>query len=51
MISWIRRKLGLCVHEWNVWCPVWDFTGAVCAHRRECKLCPCIQTKFLPDGH
>jgi hypothetical protein len=55
MINWLRRKLGLCVHEWNVWCPIYGtdqrgFRFQV-ASRRACKLCPAIETIWPPDGH
>lgn len=51
MINWIRRKLGLCVHDWRDWRDIYDMSGSACGKWRECRKCPLVQREEYPDGH
>lgn len=53
MINWIRRKLGLCVHDWRDWRDVYTAwgDGMPIGKSRACRKCPEIQHTYYPDGH
>lgn len=44
MINFIRRLLGLCVHEWTEWEP---YLSGLYYQRRRCKKCGLTQEKTI----
>ncbi len=52
MINWIRRRLGLHVHDWYPWASIHaiDFS-CILGRVRVCKHCPAVDREFYPDGH
>lgn len=52
MINWIRRKLGLCVHDWRDWRPIYSWVGSyVVGKKRACRKCHKEQRTYYPEGH
>lgn len=50
--DWIRRRLGLCVHNWRDWRAIYDMSGGnPIGRRRECRECEAIENDYYPDGH